>query len=182
MVLTSNQVIYPTFTPSGVRIDVVPSVSTFLANVQQEISFFQSYRISNVMVELLPTKNVNTSDVAVPVTTTSGFYYANLPLFATVRLTSDEIPNSSLDAFMSYKNVQLHVLNRPYRYSFKPVVPSSSNVQDQGLTTFVNSPRLSSKDVNHLHFGQSFFFYQIPQSSSGIVQATNIPMRIQCQI
>ena len=43
------------------EVDVIPNVSTFLANIQQEISYFQSYRISQVRVELLPIRNVNTS-------------------------------------------------------------------------------------------------------------------------
>lgn len=83
---------------------------------------------------------------------------------------------------MSYKNVQLHVLNKPYVFTFRPLVPSSADVNQFGYTTFQQSPRLSSKDIDHLHYGQSFYFYQVPQTSSGVTQAISIPMRISCQI
>lgn len=83
---------------------------------------------------------------------------------------------------MSYKNVALHVLNKPYVFTFKPVVPSISEPSLAGTTAFQNSPRLSSKDTDALHYGQSFFFYHVPQSSSGVTQSISIPMRITCTI
>jgi len=136
MVLWSNQVINPAFTPAGLRVDVVPTVQTFLANIQAQIGNFQSYRIPQVDIYILPQRRVNTSSVIVPTTALSGYYYDNLPMFATVRLTSDEIPNPSLDAFMSYKNVQYHCLNRDYKFTFKPVVPASASLAQVGLVTF----------------------------------------------
>ena len=83
---------------------------------------------------------------------------------------------------MSYKNVQFHVLNKPYVFKFKPVVPASSLLSNQGLTTFSVSPRLTSKDKNHLHYGQSFYFFTIDQTSSGVTQSHNVVIRISCKL
>lgn len=95
---------------------------------------------------------------------------------AAVTLTSNLVPGSTIDAFLSYKNVFISTLGSVKRFSFVPLVTTSGDDDDN--SAFIRAPRLATRDLDRLHYGLSLFFRSSDITSSGYTYPHKVMIKI----